>query len=187
MDMNGLSDHLDYCHDARKYFMMEPGSEHYKLCKYISLNYNDTIADVGTFKGASALALSANENIQVTTYDICDAINDSSGKKTPKDKENITFVISSCEEKIDEIVQSKIIFLDIDHSGATETWFVNKLVSLNYDGLLFLDDIYLNKEMYDFWENIPAHLKKIDLTDVGHVTGTGVVVFKPDVFDLVIE
>jgi hypothetical protein len=46
---------------------------------------------------------------------------------------------------------------------------------LGYKGYLLLDDIFLNKEMVEFWNLI--ELDKQDLTNLGHVTGTGVVYF----------
>lgn len=186
-DMSDLSKYLEFNDAARNYFQLQPGEEHYKLLKYISLSYNDRISDVGTFLGASALAFSANVNVNVYTYDICDAIPASCDKRTPKERKNITFNISNCEDCISEIMQSKIILLDIDHSGKTEEWFVNKLESLGYDGILLLDDIYLNTEMQNFWNNVPKHLKKLDISYIGHYTGTGAIIFKPDVFDIVIE
>jgi hypothetical protein len=46
---------------------------------------------------------------------------------------------------------------------------------LGYKGYLLLDDVFLNKEMVEFWNLI--ELDKQDLTNLGHATGTGVVYF----------
>ena len=51
------------------------------------------------------------------------------------------------------------------------------LVEGHYDGLLMLDDIYLNPTIQSFWEKIG--LEKIDLTPLGHWSGTGLVRFEP--------
>jgi hypothetical protein len=43
-------------------------------------------------------------------------------------------------------------------------------------GTLILDDIYLNDDMVNFWNQINDD--KIDATNIGHSTGTGVVFLK---------
>jgi hypothetical protein len=50
------------------------------------------------------------------------------------------------------------------------------LVSIGYTGYLLLDDIHLNFEMERFWGSITK--EKYDITNIGHLTGTGVVYFK---------
>jgi hypothetical protein len=50
------------------------------------------------------------------------------------------------------------------------------LISINYKGYLLLDDIHLNFEMERFWGSITK--EKYDITNIGHITGTGVVYFK---------
>ena len=47
------------------------------------------------------------------------------------------------------------------------------LKTINYLGVLILDDIHLNKEMKFFWENINED--KLDISVFGHSSGTGVV------------
>ena len=48
---------------VKKYFFLNSGVEHYRLLAHISTYYeNETILDIGTFKGGSALALSFNNN-----------------------------------------------------------------------------------------------------------------------------
>ena len=73
------------------------------------------------------------------------------------------------------ILNSKIILLDTFHDGTFELKFYNHLKSINYKGYLLLDDIKLNNEMVEFWNQI--ELEKQDLTHIGHVSGTGVVYF----------
>jgi len=65
--------------------------------------------------------------------------------------------------------------LDTFHDGTFELKFYNHLKSINYNGYLLLDDIKLNKEMIEFWNQI--ELDKEDLSYLGHSSGTGVVYF----------
>ena len=48
------------------------------------------------------------------------------------------------------------------------------LIDNNWHGKLLLDDINLNQEMKNFWNGI-SH-EKYDLTDIGHWSGTGLVI-----------
>ena len=54
--------------------------------------------------------------------------------------------------------------------------FYNYIKNLGYVGTLILDDIYLNNDMINFWNQINDD--KIDATNIGHSTGTGVVFLK---------
>jgi hypothetical protein len=72
-------------------------------------------------------------------------------------------------------MSAKLILLDTFHDGTFELQFYNHLKQLGYKGYLLLDDIFLNKEMVEFWNLI--ELDKQDLTNLGHATGTGVVYF----------
>ena len=56
-----------------------------------------------------------------------------------------------------------------------EISFYEHLKKMNYKGYLLLDDIFLNSEMMSFWKNI--ELDKLNITQLGHSTGTGVVFF----------
>lgn len=67
-----------------------------------------------------------------------------------------------------------IIFIDGPHDGIFEKSIYNKLKSLNFkkDVILILDDIKVSS-MVMFWENI--EFPKLDITHMGHITGTGIV------------
>ena len=73
------------------------------------------------------------------------------------------------------MLASPLILLDTAHDGVFEQQLYGTLVAGQYDGLLLLDDIYLNPTMQGFWERIG--LEKIDLTPLGHWSGTGLVRF----------
>ena len=103
------------------YYLNElPGQEHYRMLAEISnqLPNNALISDVGTYYGASALALSSNQNVQVTTYDINVCIPTYRDVLTPLHRKNIKQKIMSGQLDIVNISKSHIVFLDIDpHDG----------------------------------------------------------------------
>jgi hypothetical protein len=75
--------------------------------------------------------------------------------------------------------------LDIDpHDGTTETQFLDALHTNGFRGIILCDDIKLNDGMKEFWDGIPSHLKKVDLTAWGHWSGTGAVIYDPSYIDL---
>jgi hypothetical protein len=90
---------------------------------------------------------------------------------------NINFTIGNVinGKYKDLILDCKIILLDTFHDGTFEKQFVDYLLSINYKGMVLFDDIKLNNEMIDFWNSIKT--EKYDISDLGHVTGTGLVVF----------
>lgn len=156
------------------WFFMEAGQEHYRLLAYIgSLYKGQTLLDIGTYQGNSAIALSHNKNNDVISYDL---------KPQPiigkiKSK-NTKFKIGNILELgFKEIILScPFIMLDTFHNGDFEAEFVNYLTEIKYKGLVLFDDIHLNKPMQDFWNGLK--LEKYDITEIGHFSGTGLVRFK---------
>lgn len=159
--------------EYRNYFTGNPGKEHYKLLGYISsLVNNETLLDIGTYKGCSALALSFNPTNQIKSFDIRQGLRSISS--TPN---NVEFIIDDIlkDKYIDLISSTSFIILDTDHNGQFENDFYKHLKSINWKGTLLLDDIKLNKPMETFWDNI-TH-EKYDISYVGHHSGTGLVIF----------
>lgn len=178
---------LMYTPEFRQNMLQGPGREHYYLLAEVSLQLDAgaAISDVGTCQGASALALSLNENVSVVTYDIVSCIPASSNVKTPLDRPNIKQKIMPGQDDIATIAKSDVVLLDISpHSGPDETTFVNQLIEHKFRGLLLCDDIFLSPDMKQFWNNIPQNLHKIDLTAVGHYSGSGCVIFDKSFIDL---
>ena len=156
--------------EYQNYYLDKSSREHYRLLTHISNNFNgETFVDVGTLKGSSALALSTNKQNKIYSFNLSNQLELSS---IP---ENITFVIDNViNGEFDNILlSSKFILLDTFHDGGFELEFLNYIKSLNYKGVLILDDIHLNSEMKFFWENINED--KLDITHLGHASGTGVV------------
>lgn len=159
--------------EHRNYFTSKSSLEHYRLLSYISLmNDNSIFLDIGTFKGCSALAFSINPSNEVYTFDLG---NNLDLKSYPK---NIHGFIDDITDPcyLDVVWESKYILLDTMHDGTFENVFFNYLKQIDYKGFLMLDDIKLNNEMINFWNNID--LEKDDISNIGHITGTGVVYFK---------
>lgn len=152
------------------YFHLESGKEHYRLLIYISTLYNnEVIFDVGTNKCMSALALSYNKSNKIKSFDIV--------KLLPENPlvDNIEYIIGD-STKDTELNNCSIIFLDVDHDGSYENIFYDYLKSINWKGILILDDIHLNQPMKEFWNKISE--EKHDITNIGHWSGTGLVLFK---------
>lgn len=182
IDLSSLFEYVEWHKDNFKYFNLDAGIEHYRLLAYLSTVIPSTnLIDIGTYLGFSAVALSYNNSKQVYTYDIYDWLPDSP-TKTVRNVSNVTVKIMNCLNDLDIILNTDLILLDIDHNGSNELEILNVLRKNNYKGLLLLDDIGLNPEMIELWENIPE--KKIDISDVGHFSKTGLVIFDPDRFEI---
>lgn len=152
------------------YFHIESGKEHYRLLVYIStLVCNEILFDIGTNKCMSALALSYNKSNKVKSYDLIRLLPEN------PEIENIDYILGDSTKDTD-LSKCPIIFLDVDHDGLYEDVLYRHLKSIEWKGLLLLDDIHLNDAMKKFWDNISED--KYDITKLGHWSGTGIVNFK---------
>ena len=136
-----------------------PGEKIHLTCEF----------DVGTNKCMSALALSYNKLNKVKTFDIVKLLPEN------PEVENIEYILSDSTEDSD-LINCPIIFLDVDHDGLYEDIFYDYLKSINWKGILILDDIHINDPMKNFWDRIEE--KKYDITNIGHWSGTGLVIFE---------
>jgi len=179
------------CRSEDKEFNGMPGKEHYKLLAYLSFQFsNEIIFDIGTHVGSSALALSQNPKNKIFTFDIFDKLSKEEKKSLWRNDnvfffEDDLFDLSIFSQWKETILKSKIILLDIDpHEGTREYKFYTWLKRNNYKGILILDDIYYFKEMRDnLWYKIPS-CEKMDATELGHWSGTGIVTFDSCVFHI---
>lgn len=151
--------------------------EHYRLLTYLSNKFNNiSIIDAGTYQGYSALALSQNTNNKIKSYDI-----------TPVSYEfltkmgNVEIITKDVNTEDDSVILNcPLILLDVDpHDGLQEKVFIDKLINMNYSGYVLCDDIHLNSSMQSWWDSIT--LPKYDLTEIGHMHGTGLVCFNTDI------
>lgn len=183
IDLSSLVSYCDW-HDNSKFFNLSAGNEHYKLLAYLASKIKcKHYIDIGTYFGFSALALSSDINKQVITYDICDWIPEK-GSNTINQRTNITRKIMDCKKDIESLISTDLIVLDIDpHDGIEERHIMDTLEVNGYRGIVVLDDIHVNDNMNTFWNNISQ--KKIDVTNVGHFSGSGIVIFDPSRFDII--
>lgn len=146
--------------------------EHYKLLYSIAelmgnTRHLNSIYDIGTYKGLSALAL-CKRNV-VISYDI----NYNVAIVKP---ENIEFRIGNFFHDEENITQASFIVFDVDpHDGDIEREFFDMLLFSKFRGIVLFDDIHLNDNMESFWQNI--ELPKYDITHIGHWSGSGLVDF----------
>lgn len=137
--------------------LLEPGSK---------------VLEIGTRWGVSSAALALNKSVKVVTCDLVDHIGD-------REKfENVEYVIADGYDMLDNCHEYPLIFIDVDpHDGVQETKMIQKLIDLKYNGYVLLDDIHLNQDMQNFWDSIPTTVRKVDLTELGHWSGTGLLFF----------
>lgn len=176
IDMSSGEEYTKWKPSHSQYFSMPAGQEHYRLLSFLGKEFGleaKPIVDIGTYLGFSALALSGGGASKVISYDIVDCIPDEG--LTMKSKDNIELRIMDCLNDIDVLTGADLICLDIAHDAITEREIMTALKENNFKGLLFLDDIHLNKEMEEWWNSID--LPKYDVTKYGHWSGSGLVVF----------
>lgn len=145
--------------------------EHYKLLAYISQHCppGTLIADLGTCTGQSALALSTGP-VRVETMDI------QLWSQLARLPSNVHYVQGNCLDHIHALTAYSITMLDLDpHDGDQEKKFIDGLSDHGYRGTVICDDIYLNDAMKKFWSRCTDQYDTLDLTDIGHWSGTGVI------------
>jgi len=165
-------------HDNAKYFDEAPGKEHYRLLASISSQLPDgsVMYDIGTYLGYSAVAMSYNPNVKVVTYDIANFVKNQS----IKDIKNIERRLGNCIMDVKDIVNdTQVVMIDVDpHDGVQEIQMLNAFVNAGFKGMMLFDDIYANREMTNFWNSIDIEgTRKIDATNIGHWSGTGILLW----------
>jgi predicted O-methyltransferase YrrM len=170
-------------------FYGPPGKEHYKLLAYLSTLYKDSIIfDIGTHMGSSSLALSYNPSNTIHTFDIVDKLATYAG---PLKKFNeAPNIVRHYDNLFDPEVQKQyeslllsapFLFVDVDpHDGDMEIAIYDYLKSINYPGVIVFDDIHYFEGMRKFWAHVDEQYK-YDLTGIGHWSGTGMVIFNPEI------
>jgi hypothetical protein len=168
-----------FCADDKSEFLRK--GEHYRLLAHLSTWFKGVnIIDIGTHRGASALALSYNESNTVISFDVVNKMQSHQMPRVTRKIANV-FNTKTFMENKDLILNSPLIFLDIDpHDGKLEFEFYEILQMCNYKGLLIVDDIWQFKNMRDHcWFQIPS-ARKVDVTPFGHTSGTGIINFGVD-------
>jgi predicted O-methyltransferase YrrM len=177
-----------YWHRFHEYFTSLAGREHYKVLAHLASQCNDgdTVYDIGTYVGMSAIALATNEKINVVTYDIFNHFDNPTIKTQVHSIKNINFVLGDCMGDLEELSKATLIVLDIEpHDGLEEMKIIDALRDAGFKGICVCDDIFVNDGMKQFWNNVT--LKKVDITQYGHWSGTGVIVFDENFADVVVR
>jgi hypothetical protein len=167
------------------YYDLKSGQQEYRLYSYLTTFFNNCIIlDIGTHQGRSAVSLSHNSSNKVISYNIVDEIPDKS--HIIYKKLNIDFRIKNVLEDLnrDLLQKVKIVMIDIDHFGKIEGLILNKLYQEGFSGIILLDDIHHPQPrekilMENLWKNV--NIKKYDLTNYGHFSGTGVVLMNTEI------
>ena len=148
----------------------EAGQTEYKLYSYLANKVNGIyILDIGTLFGGSALALSTSAQT-VFSYDLMSIETHQPGAL---EKDNIVLRVANFMDDIWDYKQIQLIVIDVDpHDGLQEPPMVEYIVNQGFQGLIVLDDIHLNPEMEQMWNNF--EYEKHDATEIGHFSGTGI-------------
>jgi len=149
------------------------GQSEYRLYAYLSTFFNKTtILDIGTRTGGSALALSYNPTNQVISYDLVEQ-----GASSIK-RDNITWKIQDfMKDEALDWDNIPIVMIDVDpHDGSQERVMMDWLREKSWNGILIHDDIGPDwPDIQLMWNEILE--PKIDVTDIAHMSGTGIVNF----------
>lgn len=179
-NFTGMRDLVYWENAVHKYdadaLFYQAGNQHYQLLATIAraCPKGTRFLEIGTRIGMSSLAIHHGGNVDLTTCDLEDNIPEGKSVKAFPD---IKFLVKDGFELLESYLPWDIIFIDVDpHDGIQERRMIKKLVERDFKGILLLDDIHLNPEMQSFWDWIPVG-KKVDLTQFGHNSGTGAVLF----------
>lgn len=175
IDLSKYNELLNIDLEYKNYFLDVSGKEHYRLLIYISNLFNKiNILDIGTNRGFSAVALSDNKNNAVISYDLI-------RYESVKTLMN-SHILDNVEFKLGNFIESenldkyKIILLDTDHDGKFEKIVIEHLEKVKWNGILLMDDILYFPALTEIWNNLKQ--EKYNLTKTGHISGTGMVIFK---------
>jgi predicted O-methyltransferase YrrM len=158
-----------------------PG-EHYRLLVGLVETLDPRmIVEVGTFRGLGALALKqkAAEGARVVTYDVepytsfqHPALRNEDFQDGLQQRLGDLSDPSYFSTQLDIMGDADLMFIDGPKDGRFERQFLNLLTEAGKPGaLLVFDDIRL-MNMVGFWRDLP--LPKLDVTSLGHYTGTGI-------------
>lgn len=159
--------------EYRGYLEADAGLEHYKLISAVASFFEDkTVCDIGTHYGNSSIALSANPKVNVVSYDIREM------KRILHEPTNVTYRLGDFRDK-EDVLDSPFIFVDVDpHDGIQEREFDNWFRDHSYHGIVMWDDIHLNPQMEQWWNELTEDTVKFDLTPAGHWSGTGMIFYR---------
>ncbi len=160
-----------------------PG-EHYRLlAALVEVADVDRAIEVGTYTGMGALAL-ASAGAHVQTYDLVpwDRFSHTLLRQEDFD-DRISQRIGNLadqdyfDSQLDDLLAAGLILVDGPKDGFFEPAFLSKLLAVLRPGQLLVVDDIRKLEMLQTWRDIS--LPKLDLTSLGHWSGTGLAVAQP--------
>lgn len=171
IDMSDIVAKMKPCPELS--FLSEPaGMNHYRFFRWLGAVYpGSVISELGTYMGLATMCFADTASNKVITYDVDFSF--VKWKEKPKNIELRTAIGFNYFPP--EITNSTIIFVDTYHEGIMENAIYKYLIDKKWKGILIYDDIYYNQEMRRFWDSIPE--PKINATEIGHVSGTGIIEF----------
>ena len=158
-------------------------SEHYILLPAIIEAINcQSIVEIGTFRGASAYSILSNTTARLTSFDIVpySSFNNSLVQHSWVDNGRFVQYIADLSDSVlfkkylNILIESPLIFLDAPKDGVFEQSFLSLLFNSSEitNKYILIDDINVST-MVSLWNSIPY--EKIDLSFIGHWSGTGLV------------
>lgn len=184
MQLGHLVKFVDW-HESRSFFSQGAGHEHYKLLAYLSTQLHcKRILDIGTYFGHSCNALSYAPDKEVLSFDVADRLPlrhasldpEHGGIASVKDRPNVRCMYTDYMADLADLVCGcDLVVIDDDHTGRTQRRIMQRLREVKYTGLVLIDDTRLNSAMLHMFADIPE--TKVDVTSVGHWSGTGIIVF----------
>jgi hypothetical protein len=149
--------------EFHRYFVLPPGREHFRLLASISsqLPAGSVVADLAPPGGRrlEALALTANPSVRVLT---------AGGPTFGRANMHV----------VDPIDLSDVLVVWL---GTNTREAVEGLIASGFGGIALVDNIHLDPANRTFWSWASQAYAGVDLTGVGHVVGTGMLVCGPKV------
>lgn len=188
IDLSFLMPYAEWT-ESKRYLNEPAGKEHYRLLAYLSRQVGGTLYDIGTYTGLSALALSANDEKDVVSYDVKDWFPEDENVVCVKNRKNVEVRMADCNNYMEELCGASLIVLDIDpHDGVEERVIIGNLKKGGFRGLLVMDDSHLNPNMEELIKWVEGQgIETHDLTKYGHWSGTCLAVFDSTHYNVRLE
>ena len=155
------------------------GREPCRLLAYMACQMSGAkIAEIGIRHGTCSIALACNLTNTVDCYDVHYPYVEECRERIRFP--NIQFFYEDLleDKNIHKTLDYDLIFLDVDpHDGVKERIWSDYWIKHDYKGTVVCDDILHNywPELAKWWDSIT--ITKYDVTDIGHLSGTGIIDF----------
>jgi len=149
---------------------------------YNILNYfkPNNILEIGTSIGLSTSLLANNPKSYITTLEGCKNTQEIT-KKYLSNFKNITFILGEFSKTLPNLTKYTtydLVYFDGNHTKeATLNYFYMCLNTTHNNSIFIFDDIYLNKNMQEAWQEICIHPQVSVSIDVYHY---GLVFFRKE-------